>query len=664
MKYKLSLIFIAVLVAIPASLFFSCTSFFTSDSGSRGLSARTLNLVNSAVFEVVIEKPVDDQTVYDRELNWENVPFAIRNDSYYSIGTAFAISKTELITAFHVINLGYKSMVFDKYYVRDSQGEVYEIDKITGGSNEKDYLIFTVKDKTFDRFFQFERNYKIGDTVLSIGNALGEGIVVRNGLVLGTVPESDSGRWDLLKSSADGNPGNSGGPLVTPNGRVVAVVIALRDNILYSVPAEVVLEGSRSTLPHRSRFQFGHLILANKLDNIFETSVSIPDTYAGVRSKIREAYISNYDTAMTALFSEAPEYVTGPNNSFLLNGSLSSSFPQVSFVDPNDDNWKLSNLNARSYNLENDGRLMHAGISGTSFYKIKKPNTVSLEQACTDPKFILDLILQNIRTERTLWGNDKYRILSLGEPASTGKFQDALGRTWISAYWIIGFDDKVQIMYILPTADGPVVLSSIQNSALLQDYEWDLKKTCDHIFAAYISTFNNWVEFLTMKDYVPKQFQDLRLRWDVDAQTISFNSEGVSFNINKDVFDWTGDSEIFLAPSWYRNKGIPEFGVRKIILNRDLRGKDYFILYRNILPDSRLGSSVMESWNDLVQRKFPFDGNPTISVRDNNGSVGMIFDAESGTDTLYSLYLSMENPQNEENLNRRFSALKQGISIE
>jgi len=207
MKNKL----LVIMFAIMAVLFFSCQS---APTYSRHLNAKLLHLVNDAVFEVVLEKPVDEQIVYEKEIDWNLVPFAMRNDKYHSIGAAFAISKTELITAFHVIEViedGY-----DKCFVRDTKGNVYEVDMITGGSKEKDYLIFTVKGKTFDNFFQFERNYNIGDTVFSIGNALGEGIVIRDGLVLGTVPEKDSGRWNLIKTSASGSPGNSGGPLVTP----------------------------------------------------------------------------------------------------------------------------------------------------------------------------------------------------------------------------------------------------------------------------------------------------------------------------------------------------------------------------------------------------------------------------------------------------------------
>jgi len=416
---KLVKAFLPLIILIMIG-FASCPSAPRSAAGTGLLSSGTLKLIQNAVFEVIIEKPAEDSIVYEKELNWDLVPFIIRNDKYYSIGTAFAISKTELVTAFHVINLGFESMVFNKYYIRDSQGNVYEVDQITGGSNEKDYLIFTVKGKTFDNYFQLEKNFKVGDTVLSIGNALGEGVVVRNGLVLGTVPEEDSGRWNLLKTSADGNPGNSGGPLVTQDGKVVGVVSYLKENIVYSVPAEVVLGGSRSELPYRQKSRVRHLILANDLKKIFEFTVKLPDSYINIRKLLCEASNADYDKAMTKLFNEAPEYLTGPNNVYLLNSSLSTIFPEISFVDQNDDNWRMSRLERKSYPLDDDGRLYNASVSEINFYKLQRPLSVSVEKVCTEPKYIMDLILRNIRTDRSLWGNDKYRILSYGEPSSKG----------------------------------------------------------------------------------------------------------------------------------------------------------------------------------------------------------------------------------------------------
>jgi hypothetical protein len=32
----------------------------------------------------------------------------------------------------------------EKYYIKDSKKNVYEVDMVTGGSKEKDYIIFSV----------------------------------------------------------------------------------------------------------------------------------------------------------------------------------------------------------------------------------------------------------------------------------------------------------------------------------------------------------------------------------------------------------------------------------------------------------------------------------------------------------------------------------------
>ena len=653
-----------ILIALVLPLFIlSCNSVPETPSSGH-LSAKLLRLVENAVFEVVLEKPVEDPTVYEKELNWEMVPYAIRNDKYHSIGTAFAISGTELITAFHVINLGFESMVYDRYFVRDSKGNVYEIDQVNGGSNEKDYLVFTVKGKTFDDFFQFEQNYKTGDPVLSIGNALGEGVVVRNGLVLGTVPEEDSGRWNLLKSSADVNPGNSGGPLVTPDGKVIALVSALRENILYSVPAEVILNDTRSALSYRQKFRFSHLVLSNKLNSIFETSAPLPDAYTSLRRAIRGDYQTYYDISMSALFEEAPEYLTGENNTYLLASSVSSMLPEVSFVDPNDNNWKLSDFKFKTYTLEGDGRLYHTSASDINFFKIKKPLSVSLQKASADPKYIMDLILQNMRTERTLWGGDKYRILSYGDPDSTGHYRDALGRIWITAYWTIGFEDEVEIMYILPQPNGPTIVTTKQDSTYLKEYGWDLRKICDHLYTAYHGSFGEWNDFIKLYDYTPDFLKDMRFEWASEGQSFSVSNGALSISADNQVLGWSDNSELFFAPSWYKRNSKPELGLRKVILNRDQRGKEFVVFYRHIKPEPELGTAAMENWNDLAIEKFPFDGNPAISVKDNTGSVGAIIKTQQpDPDVLITLYLSVENPQSQEKLNDRFLALRNGVSV-
>ena len=71
---------------------------------------------------------------------------------------------------------------------------------------------------------------RIGEWVLAIGNALGEGITVKEGIVsrLSVSIQVSQGQtlYDLIDTSAAINPGNSGGPLVNIAGEVIGITSA------------------------------------------------------------------------------------------------------------------------------------------------------------------------------------------------------------------------------------------------------------------------------------------------------------------------------------------------------------------------------------------------------------------------------------------------------
>ncbi|MDR3200769.1 MAG: serine protease, partial [Spirochaetales bacterium] len=619
----------------------------------------------SAVFEVLVKKPAENPAIlYDKELDWSLVPYSIRTDAYYSIGTAFAVSPTELVTAFHVINLGQESGVFPQYFIRDLQGNIAEVDRVIRASNERDFLVFTVKGRTFDTHFTLEKNFTVGSQVFSIGNALGEGIVVRGGLVLGTVPEEEEGRWNLLKSSADGNPGNSGGPLVTPDGRVVGIVIALRDNILYSLPSAALLEVPEDTLKYRKKLTYTHLLLANRLTHVFETQTPLPASYEEARTALTEAFSSVYVKVMQDLFDAAPAFLDGPNNMHFLSSVVNTPFPELAFVDKNDDQWKLSNLDVKTYSLPDDGSLMQTSISDFTFMKLSRPNTASLTELNTNPKVLMDLILKGVKMERSLGSSGKYRILSYGEPESVTEYKDRLNRVWLRAHWLIAYEDAYLITYILPTPSGPAVIMTKLPTADIR-YEWDVDAICDHIQAAYRGDFDEWKEFLAQPKWVPQFLSGLSFEWNEKDSGLSLRYPDVFIQAGSDVFEWTSKSTLFLAPAYYlRGKNL-EYGIRKTVIQRDIQGRDYAVLYKNVKPDSRLGAKSEASWADIVAAKYPFDEIPRLSSKDNTGFAGSLLPpAHSSGDIRYSLYLSMENPESEENIKNRLTALKGGVSVE
>jgi hypothetical protein len=241
-----------------------------------------------------------------------------------------------------------------------------------------------------------------------------------------------------------------------------------------------------------------------------------------------------------------------------------------------------------------------------------------------------------------------------------------MGRSWITAVWLIEYDDSVLIMYILPLPDGPAVISTLQTSSQRRAYEWDLRKLCDHLQIAYSASFEEWNEFIALNAYIPSFLSDLKFNWKPDAQEVSIETGTVSVSAGKDVFEWSPRSELFIAPWWYRtaDQGPIEFGVRQILFYRDPRHQEYTNLYKRIKPDARFGFTAAENWNDLVQAKYPYNEKPRISANDNTSSVGAILQTETpNPDVLYTLYLSMKDPEDEENLSKRFSALKAEIRV-
>jgi len=634
-----------------------------SNTGSESLSPRLQNLVSDAVFEVLIKKPAEKNLVYDKELDWTVIPYAIRSDDYYSIGTAFAISSTEAVTAFHVIDLSAESDIFVEYYIRDSKKNVYEIDRIHKASNEKDFLVFTVKGKTFSSWFDLEPSFKINSQVFSIGNALGEGIVVRNGLLLGTVPEDEDGRWNQLKSSANGNPGNSGGPLVTPQGKVVGVVVALRDNILYSLPVGEVLSAPLNTTHYRRRFTYGHLLLANRTNQVFETDAALPAGYKELRHTIFQAYKAHYPPAMTQVFAEAPAYLEGPNNRYMLYQTARSDFPEFAFVDKNDDQWKVSDLRTQSYDLPDDGVIIQSEISGFLLVKIRRPKSMPLEKINTDPKTIMDTYLSGISMERTL-GSGKYRILSLGDPVEVSDYRDSQGRTWIKTYWLLDFADSIMLAYILPMPNGPVLFMTRQDSSDRHIYEWDMEATCDRTFAGYRGNMEEWSDFLSAKKWIPDSLTAFSFNWNERDRTLNMALPQLSLKAGESVFSWTSQSTLFMVPAYYRKGEKLEYGFRSLILERDIKGNDYVFIHQHIKPDERLGVKTVEQWNDVKAAKYPFDGQSRLSSRDNTGFTGgLLAQPNVSDDVQYSLYLGMENPGDEEALSLRYKNLEKGISI-
>jgi serine protease Do len=243
------------------------SAYIEGDFGSRGFfseeSAITniVEKVNPAVVSIVITK---DVPVYESFL--ERGPFGFLIPVERQLGTeereigggsGFLVSRDGLI----VTN---KHVIADPdatYTVFTQNGERYEVELVDVDPFFDLAILRINGDRNFP-FLEFgdSSDLRLGQTVIAIGNALGEfrnsvSVGVVSGLSRSVVASTSAGDSELLdeviQTDAAINRGNSGGPLLNTKGEVIGINVATAigsENIGFALPAELASEAVASVL--------------------------------------------------------------------------------------------------------------------------------------------------------------------------------------------------------------------------------------------------------------------------------------------------------------------------------------------------------------------------------------------------------------------------------
>jgi len=127
-----------------------------------------------------------------------------------------------IVTNNHVIDDTSKIMIKLK------NEEVYEA-TVVGRSSESDIAILKIDATSLQPVVLGDSDkLVVGDTAVVVGNPLGSGATVTNGIISALDREIDLGDavMNLLQTNAAVNPGNSGGPLFNGKGELVGIVVA------------------------------------------------------------------------------------------------------------------------------------------------------------------------------------------------------------------------------------------------------------------------------------------------------------------------------------------------------------------------------------------------------------------------------------------------------
>jgi serine protease Do len=174
-----------------------------SQIGSIDEEVSNLKVSASPDFSSVIEDAIKSVVTIRTDIS-QGSGFIIADDGY-------------VVTNAHVME-GARAAAVITY-----DGKSHSVSKI-GEDTSMDIILLKISDTNYNPL-QLENsdNVQIGKKVIAIGNPLGLGFSVSEGIISGVDREGINGIKAYLQTDAALNPGNSGGPLVGTNGKVVGI---------------------------------------------------------------------------------------------------------------------------------------------------------------------------------------------------------------------------------------------------------------------------------------------------------------------------------------------------------------------------------------------------------------------------------------------------------
>ena len=623
------------------------------------LSKSVQQSIRAATFEVVQLKPPDGEITYDRELPLDLIPYQERIDKYRSIGTAFAIGPNRYVTAGHVLDLGMGSL-FGPPALRDSAGKVYDIDQVYKSSDRRDFVEFSLRAPPKDaKFLTPGAKPALNTTVFAVGNALGEGVIIRDGVYTSDTPEELDGQWQWLRFSAAASPGNSGGPLVDERGRVVGVVLrkSPSENLNVALPiAEVVnAKEGEGHLGGRIPMRIGIIDASETLK--FDEHFDLPKPLAQYFTSMTQLTTGLVTGAQTKLLEHNAEHLfpRGAGSEQMLHSIYRAPFPRTLHEDPNKV-WVAVAPQVQTVQLDRNGFVeQSAGL-----LRLRIPDGMSLATLYGDDKLYMDMLLKAHMERRTV-GSDSVRVTSLGKPMSSSHFTDRWGRTWQVRDWAVPFDDQIVTVASLPTPEGYVGFLTTIGSGFTAVAHKTQQLMCDFIDLTLMGTVAQWQDYLAQPGVQPKAFESIRIKIDPDSQ-VQFHASRYELTVKPELVKLSKDSMLFLDFGFSGTADNASWSVQRVVVTERLHTSNWVQVSRRTEPPASLPDSFQSNWTKLKARSFPYNG----LIESQNGETQISAAVEppgpGAAGVRYALEATMEGVQTQATMSGKLEMLKRSFT--
>jgi len=568
-----------------------------------------LQLAEQSTFEVVLPKFEPDYVHYEKPLPLELLSYRERTDKFWSIGTAFAIAPDTYVSAAHVL-LGGIGSPLGRPQLRDAQGHTYPIEQVVKFSLHEDYVVFRARGAIASRVLEAERSATTGSSVYAVGNALGDGVVLRDGLLTSLTPEDQDGRWKWLRFSAAASPGNSGGPLLDAEGHVLGVVTAKSpsENLNYALPIGRVLDGQQAAV-FDVRSSFSLPILRQQMVTVFKDSFALPASWDDFARTLIDHSARQFADSEHRLLEEHAAELPPRGNAGRLLATLDRGTPFGLLHQQDDDTWGISSPEQpEETSLPGDaGTLWTGSLPGAFSFRLERPLQHAAPGLYHDDVAFMDTILKGLKFPRVI-GSQAIRITSLGAPQQQELHTDRFGRIWQMRTWSVGYSDMLLVTLALPTPDGYAGLLQATRAGQYRDTVLGLQLLADYAHVRYRGSPAQWQELLAENKLCPEFLRGIT--FGKDSATI-VPLHGLSVNVPAGLLPLNEQSilNVYLR---YRGEGASLRAEPDGLTLEVSAGSDtsWIGIWAQPRAAEGAGTELVERWRQMNAHEGNFNGVP------------------------------------------------------
>jgi serine protease Do len=628
------------------------------------LDTSLVSKVNAATFEVVIPKAVDDPLTYEKPLPLELLPYQERTDKYFSIGTAFALGNNRYVTAGHVLMLAVGDLTGPPS-LRDASGHVYAIDKIEKFSLQQDFVVFSLKEQPGDAALPINAKPELNSVVYAVGNALGTGVVIRDGLYTSDTPEEENGRWKWMRFSAAASPGNSGGPLLDQDGKVIGVVLmkSANENLNYALPISEVLKAPDNLAVMDKQESYQLDVLDDNQNGHFKAQFPLPASYADFSAAYLKLQNGFNEQQLKALLQQQSNelFPHGAGASRILHDDPQLSFFPMLIARNRSGQWNYAGRELNRVPLSGNGYLASGYVGHNFLMHLRRPDDMKADTLYHDPKQMMDLVLKTGYWYREV-GPEKIKITSLGKPITDTTYTDAWQRQWKVLVWPEPHINTEIILFALPVPDGYALMMRMNPSVITHDSLIDMKALTDFFNVDYGGSLAQWKEFMAEGSLLPQALKDTRIDFDY-GKRFSYDSSRVAFSYPSSLQTVAPDNMLAVGFGYYDDRSKIALQANYIQIRMNITDPDRISIRRHVAPSQDLDDNFKEGWGKLLHKQHPYDG---IAYSDGDEmDIATVIDPHAnGTPTqLYTAFYGTQGTQKPEEMKAKLSLLTQQFKI-